>query len=407
MYNNTALGVITVAPNEYVVHTRLGNIINQGLGQTFFCLPFVDSYVKFSITPRKINFYADNITKEKQGVGIDGFLIWSIEDGDKAYKKVDSSEEQALDNLSLQLIDLSVSITRSAISNMSLDNVLANRKVLVDELAMQLKEIIVDWGLKIEAIEIKEVKVLSDTLFESMQAPFRNEQLKFAEHSRLETRQSIQTAESETEAAVRIQMAENDLNAKKIEIDNQDKEKLLLHEAKLKDEQRELKEKIQTLENQNREVIKEKELEKDQAVQEKELIQATEEAKRVVLSEQNETSKYEAELQANIHKMEKSYEIEIKDKELDYLKRSREAEISYKSSLNDIKNEMSDQALMKHLYEQLGNSMSNMNFDQIQWYSMGDDNPMSTLPRTIVEIAGMLKGMGILNPGGLPTASND
>src|SRR3989339_433398 len=154
MTKTSSLGIVTIAPNEYVVHTRLGKIKNQGLGKTFLLYPFIDSYIKFSITPRKINFYADNITLEKQGVGIDGFLIWSIDDGEKAYKKIGDSDSTSLDSLSLQLIDIAVSIARNAISNMILDEVLKNREVLVEKLSLQLSNVIVDWGLKIETIEI-------------------------------------------------------------------------------------------------------------------------------------------------------------------------------------------------------------------------------------------------------------
>ena len=135
---------------------------------------------------------------------------------------------------------------------MTLDEVLTNREELVKRLKLQLSSIIIDWGLKIEAIEIKEVRVLSDTLFESMQAPFRNEQLRIAELSRLEARKAIENTSTDTEAAVRIKKAEQELEARAIEIDNQDKQQLLIHEAKLKEEDRTLKQHLQLYENENK-----------------------------------------------------------------------------------------------------------------------------------------------------------
>lgn len=396
MTSTMSMGVVTIAPNEYVVHTRLGKIKNQGLGKTFLLWPLVDSFIKFSITPRKINFYADNITQEKQGVGIDGFLIWSIEDGEKAYKKIGSSDSESLDSLSLQLIDISVSIARNAISNMNLDEVLTNREVLVDKLSAQLSAIIADWGLKIETIEIKEVRILSETLFESMQAPFRNEQLKHAEHSRLEAKQSIETAAAETEVAVRITKAQEELEARKIEIDNQDKQKLIEHEAMIKQEERTLKEKIKLLENQNEEKMKQKSLEKEESIFEKDLIQVTEDAKRAVIREKIETEKQELNLIAENQMLAKQNEIKIKDEELHYLNRDREAEVIYKRSINEINNNMSQEALMKVLYKEMGQSLNGMNFDKVQWYSMGDSSPMTTLPKTIMEIVTSLQSTGIL-----------
>ncbi|MEW5818769.1 MAG: SPFH domain-containing protein [Cyanobacteriota bacterium] len=397
MKNKKTFGIVTIAPNEYVVHTRFGKIKNQGLGKTFVLLPLIDSYIHFSITPRKINFYADNITKEKQGVGIDGFLIWSIEDGERAYKKIDSYDSDAIDNLSMQLIDISVSIARNAISNMILEEVLTNREVLVEKLSTQLTSIIGDWGLKIEAMEIKEVRVLSETLFESMQAPFRNEQLRIAEHSRLEAKKDIENTSTETEVAVRIRKAEQEFEARAIEIDNQDKQKKIEHQARLKEEERFLAERIKQIEYENEQKTKQKGIDKDQALLDKELIHATEDAKRSVIKEQIDTEKYEIQLKAEKELMAKESEIIIKYKDLTFITDERNAEINYQRDINTINNDLSQEALMKVLYEELGESMKNMNFDKVQWYSMGDNTPMGALPKTIVEIATTLQSLGILN----------
>ena len=402
MNNKKSFGIVTIAPNEYVVHTRSGKIMNQGLGKTFFLMPYIDSYIKFSITPRKINFYADNVTQEKQGVGIDGFLIWSIDDGERAYKKIDSYDQDAIGNLSLQLIDISVSIARNAISNMTLNEVLTNREELVDRLQVQLSSIIIDWGLKIEAIEIKEVRVLSETLFESMQAPFRNEQLRIAELSRLEAKKVIENSSTDTEASVRIRKAEQELEARAIEIDNQDKQQLLIHEAKLKEEERLLKQHLQLYENENKEKLKQKELEKEQAIIEKELISATEEAKRVVIKECNETAKYEEALKAEKDQMVKENELILLNKDLDFWQTEKDAHLNYEKQMNDINNEMSQEALMKVLYKELGKSMDSMNFEKVQWFSMGDSTPMGTLPKAIVEIVSTLQGLGIVGQNSKP-----
>jgi hypothetical protein len=399
MNTKKAFGIVTVAPNEYVVHTRLGNIKNQGLGQTFFFIPFIDSYIKFSVTPHKINFYADNITQERQGVGIDGFLIWSIEDGNKAYKKIDSSDLESIDNLSLQLIDISVSIARHTISNMSLNEVLTNREILVEKLTTQLQSIIGDWGLKIEAIEIKEVRVLSETLFESLQAPYRNDQLRIAEHSRLEAKKSIENTSTDTEIAIRIRKSEQELQAKGIEIENLDKQKLMEHEASIKEQERLLNQQIAILENENQAKNKQKELDKQQALLDQELITVMEESKRNVIKEQLETEKYNIQLEAEKALLATESELNIKSKELDYTEKEREAEVTYRTALNEIDNDLSNEAMMRVLFEEMGKSLQNMNFDKVQWYSMGEGSPMGTLPKTIVEIATTLQSMGFINPG--------
>lgn len=398
MKNKISFGIITVAPNEYVVHTRLGGVKNQGLGKTFFFIPFIDSYIKFSITPHKINFFADNITTEKQGVGIDGFLIWSIDDGNKAYKKINTCDSEAMDNLSQQLIDISVSIARHAISNMPLDEVLTNREVLVERLFSQMNQLINDWGIKIEAIEIKEIRVLSEKLFENLQAPFRNQKLQLAEHSRLEAHKSIENTATDTEVSIRIRKAEQELEAKKIEIENQDRQKKLEHNARLQEEERGYIENIKREEFLKETEIQKKEMEKQKALFEKEIITEIENSKRIIIEEQLKTSKMNIELSAEKDIIEVENIIKIKEAELSYLKGERDAEITYKNDLNKISNELTTEALMRSLFEEMSKSMKNMNFDNINWYSMGNDSPMSTFPKIIVEIASTLQGLGIIKP---------
>ena len=53
MNDKQTFGIVTIAPNEYVVHTRSGKVMNQGLGKTFFLMPYIDSYIKFYYNTKK------------------------------------------------------------------------------------------------------------------------------------------------------------------------------------------------------------------------------------------------------------------------------------------------------------------------------------------------------------------
>ena len=101
-----------------------------------------------------------------------------------------------------------------------------------------------------------------------------------------------------------------------------------------------------------------------------ELISATEEAKRVVIKECNETAKYEETLKSEKDQLVKDNEVIIKAKDLEFWRTEKEAKLNYERQLNNINNDMSQEALMKVLYKEMGRSMESMNFEKIQWLSM-------------------------------------
>ena len=70
-------------PNEWLVVIKNGKQDRAGVGLKTL-VSITDSYVKFASKVERVEFSANNVTKEMQGVEICGFAFWSVyreEDG--------------------------------------------------------------------------------------------------------------------------------------------------------------------------------------------------------------------------------------------------------------------------------------------------------------------------------------
>ena len=78
------------------------------------------------------------------------------------------------------------------VANMSIEEVLRKRGTIILQLKKELEYISEEWGIAIETIEIKNVRILSKTLFDNMQAKYRNALILESETSTLETQKEIE-----------------------------------------------------------------------------------------------------------------------------------------------------------------------------------------------------------------------
>ena len=68
---------VTSNPNEWLLIIRGGKLLKAGVGLKTF-VGLTDSYVKFPSKVEQVKFKANNVTKEMQGVVINGFAFWSV-----------------------------------------------------------------------------------------------------------------------------------------------------------------------------------------------------------------------------------------------------------------------------------------------------------------------------------------
>jgi flotillin len=147
-------------------------MVKAGVGLKTF-LGITDSVVKFPSKVERVSFSANNVTKEMQGVEINGFAFWSVykgEDGPfRCYKYMQGQGANE------SVIAMCESALRNLIANSALEEVLRNRNHLRDNMRNDLKDQFKGWGIWLETVEITEVKILSDKLFKDLQAEFRQD----------------------------------------------------------------------------------------------------------------------------------------------------------------------------------------------------------------------------------------
>lgn len=208
MKKRVGFGFVTVSPSEYIIHIRGGKIIHKGLGSSVFVMPR-DRYCIIPSTASNIAFKADQITRENQGVEISGFAIWKISEPEKIYLHFDfSSEQSPIPQINDYLKDVVESAIRHQIANMTIEDVLRKRGTIILQLKKELEYISGQWGVTVDTVEIKNVRVMSATLFGNMQAKYRDAVRLESETSSLSTEKEIAEQKLTQQNAMAIQQQE-------------------------------------------------------------------------------------------------------------------------------------------------------------------------------------------------------
>ncbi|HXX93842.1 MAG TPA: SPFH domain-containing protein [Planctomycetota bacterium] len=201
---------VVVPPNAYVVHTRRGHAepLHLGLGVSFRYNPVTDSYLVVPSAMQTIIINANCICREKQGILVQGYVQWIIEDFKTAYRKLDFSD--ALDPMrvvNVQLREQAEAAIKDVVATMSIDGVLADKQPIIKELTTRLRHVAEGdgndkgLGLRIVQVQIKEAVVSSPRVWEMLQRPFRAERAKEARLAELTHEALVQTREAEAEKA--------------------------------------------------------------------------------------------------------------------------------------------------------------------------------------------------------------
>ena len=188
---------VTAKPNEWLLVIRNGEMKSAGIGKQAFC-GWNTQIVTFPSTIHKVQFKAQQVTKEMQGIEVSGFVVWVIYREDegpfKAYKHLDGlgtgsgESPQASENIAR----MAESIIRHQVANSTIAEVITQREKLRDKIRSEMQAVIKGWGVWLETVEITDVLVLSKSLFEDLQASFRQETRKEAERIRMETERAIE-----------------------------------------------------------------------------------------------------------------------------------------------------------------------------------------------------------------------
>lgn len=157
--------------NEWLIIIRNGEMVKKGIGLCTWKMPY-DQHVKFPSLIHQVNFKAQQVTMEMQGVEVGGVLIWSVyreEDGPfRCYKSFGTDLMRECRVANEKLENMAVSIIRDRIANMTINDILKNRSKLRNGVKEEMQKIITGWGIWLETCEVVDVKIASKSLFTNL-----------------------------------------------------------------------------------------------------------------------------------------------------------------------------------------------------------------------------------------------
>ena len=181
---------VIVPPNAFVVHTRRGRAepLNVGLGISFKYNPYTDSFLVVPGAMQTILISAFCICKELQGLLVQAYVQWIIQDFSVAYRKLDFSDgEDPMRLVNLQLKEQAEAAIKDKVATMNISEVLSDKQPIIEELVERLRAVAegaggsdTGLGLRIVTVQIKEAVVSSSRLWENLQKPFRADQSRVA-----------------------------------------------------------------------------------------------------------------------------------------------------------------------------------------------------------------------------------
>ncbi len=204
----TGLGpwkTVVVPPNAFVVHTRRGHAepLHVGLGVSFRYRARTDSFLVVPGAMQTIVISAFCICRELQGLVVQAYVQWIIQDFAIAYRKLDlgdASDPMRLVNL--QLKEQAEAAIKDKVATMSIHEVLSDKQPIIEELTARLRGVAegeggseTGLGLRIVTVQIKEAVVSSSRLWENLQKPYRAEQGRVARLAELDAEEAVSERE--------------------------------------------------------------------------------------------------------------------------------------------------------------------------------------------------------------------
>src|SRR5208282_2724708 len=131
------------------------------------------------------------ICTERQGILVQAYVQWIVDDVGTAYKKLDFSDaEDPMRVVNVQLREQAEAAIKDKVATLAINEVLADKQPIIEELTTRLRTVAEGsggLGLKIVTVQIKEAVVSSTRLWENLQKPFRAERERLARMAELET----------------------------------------------------------------------------------------------------------------------------------------------------------------------------------------------------------------------------
>ncbi len=186
-----AKAIRIVQEYERGVIFRLGRVLARPKGPgLFLVIPFIDRVVKVNLQTVTMNVPPqDVITRDNVTVRVDAVIYFHVVDPIRATIEIQ--------NYLLGTSQIAQTTLRSILGKVELDDLLAKREELNDQLQLVIDELTEPWGVKVTHVEIKDVD-LPDTMQRAM--------ARQAEAER-ERRSKVINAEGEFQASAKLSEA--------------------------------------------------------------------------------------------------------------------------------------------------------------------------------------------------------
>ena len=208
-------GRVSAAAHEHLVLIRNGEVLRAQQGGSVWKWPS-DTVARIDTSVHRLQFTADQITRERVGVQVTGLAVFRIVAPLVAFRMLDLSEPGRHCTILEQMF---VGATRRLVATLSLDDCLTRRKdALAAELMAEVAPVVSGrghakdsadsgWGVAIDTIEIQDVRVLSAEVFERMQAPYRAELALSAVRAQADVAAAEARVKAEAEREIEIRRA--------------------------------------------------------------------------------------------------------------------------------------------------------------------------------------------------------
>ncbi len=215
----------TALPNEYLVQIGTKKI-RPTLGGRKFSL--FRKFLRIPASIQTLEFATDNANIHFQGIGIEGFACWQINPADpvQAIRTLDLFDEDnpmARTNYELQL--LCIEAIRHLIANMTIEDAHRKKEEIAADLRNQLKQIEQTWGIVFHQVGIRNVKVMSESVFNDLQAKYRNAIRLESSRTRIDTDKKIATEENARSEQSESEKLESAQKLAKQKLDNRSKQR--------------------------------------------------------------------------------------------------------------------------------------------------------------------------------------
>lgn len=209
--------------NQFVIHLRSGKVKSAGLGGKLYKLPLIDDVIVIPTTTQQTTLEAHQnlVTRELQDISLEAYLYWRVSKPDVAYTAVswDSKSPNYVENV---LRNSTEAIIRTTCANMELEVIIKERMNIIKAISDRLHELVIDWGIIIESIEIKEMHILDQSLKTDMEAVMKaalNQRARIARAKaeqlsklqEIETMQKVGISEQEANQHVELRTKEREI----------------------------------------------------------------------------------------------------------------------------------------------------------------------------------------------------